>query len=104
MGGASDLASQAMGGPFMGGHSSAAYGDVRSDGSGWSVNVGSGSASADASGSRNSTSSRTQPQAGEQFAQGIGYPAAAGNGMGGIEPLALVAAAGIVLVAFLLRR
>ena len=102
LGAVSDIGTAAAGGPFMGGDSHAAYGDTRSDGSGWTVNVGSGSAQTDASGSRNSTSNRADPQAnGQAFAAGIGQPAGT---FGGIHPVALLAAGGLVLAAFFLRR
>ncbi|MCV2361653.1 hypothetical protein LNV08_22030 [Paucibacter sp. TC2R-5] len=71
LGAATDMASAAMGGPFMGGTSHATYGDVDVDHSGWSVNVGSGSATTD--NAQTKTKRKEQAAVRDQFAQGIGY-------------------------------
>ncbi len=69
LGAASDMTAAAMGGPFMGGTSHATYGDVETDHSGWTVNIGSGSASTNNA----QTKRKEQAQAADQFASGIGF-------------------------------
>lgn len=92
------------GGPFMGGDSKATYGDVSTDHSGWSVNVGGGSASVDNRQNKPSTRTTTDTslpaQMGLMPGGGVSYVGAGdGLSLAGINPLMLLAFGGLLLVA-----
>jgi len=100
LGAATDMASAAMGGPFMGGTSKATYGDVDTDHSGWTVNIGSGSASTNNA----QTKRKEQERAGSVFADGIGY----GSGQtladqAGVPPYMMLILGGAVLMIIIKR-
>ncbi len=96
------------GGPFMGGDSKATYGDVSTDNSGWTVNVGGGSASTDNRQTkpvtRTTTDTSLPAQMGLPVGGGVSYvggamPAMGGVSMAGVSPLMLLAIGGLMLVA-----
>lgn len=107
-GGVSDGINAAMGGPFMGGDSKATYGDVITDHSGWTVNVGGGSASTDNRQNKPTTRTTTDTslpsQMGLPVGGGVSYVGGgmtdfAGVSAAGINPLMLLAMGGLLLVA-----
>lgn len=95
------------GGPFMGGDSKATYGDVSTDHSGWTINVGSGSAATDNRQTkpvtRTTTDASIPAQMGLPVGNGgvsyVGASSMAGLSMAGINPLMLLAFGGLLLVA-----
>jgi hypothetical protein len=108
LGAASDIASAAAGGPFMGGHSSATYGDIETDHSGWTVNIGSGSASTN--NAQTKTKRKEQQQTADRFADGIGYGSGPILGAGdtfatqaGLPPYAALMLGGAVLLIVIKR-
>lgn len=90
LGGAMDLAGgSGGGGPFLGGEAGSAAHGNRLDGSGWSVNFG---------GTQIATPSKT-----DYSAEGLPSPAGLVTA-GGVSPVLIAAAAGVVLLFVLMKR
>lgn len=91
LGGVSDIAGGGGGGgPFLGGEAGSAAHGNRLDGSGWSVNFGSGTQIA--------TPSKT-----DYSSEGLPSPAGLVTS-GGVSPVLLIGAAGVLLLIVLLKR
>lgn len=108
-GAASDAINAAMGGPFMGGDSKATYGDIDTDHSGWTVNVGSGSASTNNAQTKTKTRTTTDVDpAGMGLIPGA-LPGGYGSPMApvmqaGINPMMLLVLGSVALGLALRRR